>query len=185
MDVTVYLAEVNGSGRVNEETNATISFFVDDIADISALQQLLFVDMQQIDGTANGPYTFETRLVFANFYAKGFTFLMGPGSDYADAEVKLASVWQEEIDALVEEGYAAIAGLVTKADLINNLTDVQINAGLKIDGKVLTLNVGGDIYTLSTNANNLNQSGTVTTNGVTIQFDIKGNGSNIKLFAIN
>jgi len=92
---------------------------------------------------------------------------------------------QELVDAAEQAIYDAFAGLVTKADFINGLTNAQIQAGLKLNGKVITLDVGGDIYTLSTNANNLNQSGTVKTNGVTITFDIKGNGSNIKLFAIN
>ena len=56
---------------------------------------------------------------------------------------------------------------------------------LRLDGKVLTLVVDGREFVLSTNANNRNIDGEIALgDGYFLRFDIKGNGSNIKMFDI-
>jgi hypothetical protein len=56
---------------------------------------------------------------------------------------------------------------------------------LRLDGKVLTLVIDGREFVLSTNANNRNIDGEIALgDGYFLRFDIKGNGSNIKMFDI-
>jgi hypothetical protein len=58
-------------------------------------------------------------------------------------------------------------------------------ANLVLEGKVLTLVIGDFSIVLSTNANNRNIEGKVYIgNGKYLEFDLKGNGSNIKIFRI-
>jgi hypothetical protein len=58
-------------------------------------------------------------------------------------------------------------------------------SNLILDGKVLRLVVGDVDMVLSTNANNRNIEGEITLGGgYFLKFDIKGNGSNIKVFEI-
>ena len=59
------------------------------------------------------------------------------------------------------------------------------NSQLTLVGKVLTLVLDGRSIVLSTSANNKNISGTVALgDGYYLNFDIKGNGSNIKVFDV-
>ena len=56
---------------------------------------------------------------------------------------------------------------------------------LRLNGKVLTLVIDGREFVLSTNANNRNIEGEISLgDGYFLRFDIKGNGSNIKMFDI-
>ena len=56
---------------------------------------------------------------------------------------------------------------------------------LHLNGKVLTLVIDGREFVLSTNANNRNIEGEIDLgDGYFLKFDIKGNGSNIKMFNI-
>jgi len=56
---------------------------------------------------------------------------------------------------------------------------------LRLNGKVLTLIIDGREFTLSTNANNRNVDGEIALgNGHFLRFDIKGNGSNVKVFEV-
>ncbi|MCL2641988.1 MAG: dockerin type I domain-containing protein [Candidatus Bathyarchaeota archaeon] len=58
-------------------------------------------------------------------------------------------------------------------------------SNLRLDGKVLTLVIDGREFVLSTNANNRNIEGEISLgDGYFLRFDIKGNGSNIKMFEI-
>ena len=68
------------------------------------------------------------------------------------------------------------------ADILNNGLGTN---DLLLNGKVLTLVIDGREFVLSTNANNRNISGEIALgDGYYLQFDIKGNGSNIKEFSI-
>jgi len=56
---------------------------------------------------------------------------------------------------------------------------------LHFDGKILTLVIDGREFVLSTNANNRNIDGQISLgDGCYLVFDIKGNGSNIKVFEV-
>ena len=68
------------------------------------------------------------------------------------------------------------------ADILKN--GLSTNS-LVLNGKILTLVIDGREFVLSTNANNRNISGEIYLgNGYYLEFDIKGNGSNIKEFEV-
>ena len=77
-----------------------------------------------------------------------------------------------------------------KADILSELAPWILKHGLTnsqlvLTGKTLTLILGDLQIVLSTDANNRNISGTVALgDGYYLKFDIKGNGSNIKVFEV-
>jgi hypothetical protein len=84
----------------------------------------------------------------------------------------------------------ADAPVETDAEFLRERSAAILNEGLSgdnllLDGKVLTLVIDGREFILSTKANNRNINGEIAlNNGYYLQFDIKGNGKNIKVFKV-
>ena len=92
------------------------------------------------------------------------------------------------VDTYVIEVAGAIA--MSDADFLRSVAAHVLRYGLSADnlvlkGKVLMLVFDGRVIVLSTNANNKNISGEVALgDGYYLKFDIKGNGSNVKVFEV-
>ena len=133
-----------------------------------------YTEVIPVDANNHVGSTYEKEITPATFDTEG---LMGIYCSDCNAELstrvipKLTDVTKDYV--FLKERSAGI--------LRNGLS--QNN--LRLNGKVLTLVIDGREFVLSTNANNRNISGEIALgDGYFLRFDIKGNGSNIKMFDI-
>ncbi|MCL2287422.1 MAG: hypothetical protein FWC32_13795 [Firmicutes bacterium] len=126
---------------------------------------------------------YRDRYTVNSLYVLDYAFIAGWNIYYANPYRVNAT--QEEINAKADAILDAIYDLETRGALLGRIEHADITAGLSLTGNVLTLTFEGNVFTLSTTANNMNQSGSIDIGGgYTLIFDIRGNGTNISYFSV-